>query len=233
VLILALDTTTRAGSVALVRDGAVIHEHGGGGQLTHGQRLPGALIDACRAARVEIADVTLLAVAAGPGSFTGLRIGIATMQGLAMARGARIVPVSALEALAVAAPGGSARVAAWMDAHRGEVFAQVFERDPGRASARPRTEAISGAPAAVLQRQTASLDATAFAGDGAVRYRELILAARGEGARIAPDVPRLAAAIGLIAAQAPERAVLPHAVVPIYVRKPDAELARDRRAAGA
>ena len=120
-----------------------------------------------------------------------------------------------------------------MDAHRGEVFAQIFEREFGRAIARPLTEAISGAPAVVLQRQAGSLDAAVFEGDGAVRYRDLILASRGNGARIASDVPHLAAAIGLIAAQAPERAVLPHAVVPIYVRKPDAELARDRRAAGA
>jgi tRNA threonylcarbamoyladenosine biosynthesis protein TsaB len=230
VLILALDTTTRAGSVALVRDGAVIHEQSGDGRLTHGQRLPGELMDACRTARVAIADVALFAVAAGPGSFTGLRIGIATMQGLAMARGGRIVPVSALEALAVAASGEPARVASWMDAHRGEVFAQIFAREPGRAAVRPLTDAIAAAPAAVLERQAAWLDVAAFEGDGAVRYREQILAARGSRARIASHVPHLAAAIGLIAAQAPERAVLPHAVVPIYVRKPDAELARDRRA---
>lgn len=231
-LILALDTTTRAGSVALLRDGAVLHEHSGDPALTHGQRLPGDLIEACRAAGVDIADVALFAVAAGPGSFTGLRIGIATVQGLAMARGGRIVPVSTLEAIAVAADDAPARVAAWMDAQRGEVFAQVFEREAGRAAARAVTDAVAAAPALALERDAAWLDGAAFEGDGAVRYGEQIAAVRGSGARIPSHVPLLAGAVGRIASHAPERAVLPHAVIPIYVRRSDAELARDRRRNG-
>ena len=99
-LILALDTTTRAGSAAVLRDGRVLHELAGDPALTHGQRLPGELMRVLDAAGVRIEDVDLFAVAAGPGSFTGLRVGIATMQGLAMARGRRVVPVSTLEALA-------------------------------------------------------------------------------------------------------------------------------------
>ena len=230
-LILALDTTTRAGSVALVRDGHVVHEHSGDAQLTHGQRLPGELIAVCRTAGIDIAEIDLFAVAAGPGSFTGLRIGIATVQGLAMARGARIVPVSALEAIAVASPRAPARVAAWMDAQRGEVFAQVFERIAAGASARPLTDAISAAAETVLERHAPWLDTAVFEGDGAVRYRERIAARLGSGERVAGRAEHLAGAIGRIAAAAPERAVLPHAVVPIYVRRPDAEIARDRRTA--
>lgn len=228
-LILALDTTTRAGSVALVRGGTVLLEQTGDPTVTHGERLPGGLIEICRAAGVAIADVELLAVAAGPGSFTGLRIGIATMQGLAMARGLRIVPVSTLEAIAAAAPGGPPRVAAWMDAQRGEVFAQVFDRSED-GSLQPVTTAVSATPATALARDAMALQGAVFEGDGAVRYREAILAALGPGATVAAAVPQLAGAIGLIAVRAPERAVLPHAVVPIYVRKPDAEIARDKRA---
>ena len=227
-LILALDTTTRAGSVALLRGGEVLHEQSGDPSLTHGQRLPSDLIAACAAAGVQISDVELFAVAAGPGSFTGLRIGIATMQGLAMARDLKIVPVSTLEAIAVAAPEGPARLAAWMDAQRGEVFAQVFERERGQA--RALTDAISAAPALALQQHAPWLRGAGFEGDGAVRYAAAIEAAGIENAHVADTVPHLAAAIGRIAAGAPERAVVPHAVVPIYVRKPDAEIARDRRA---
>src|SRR5688500_11941612 len=131
VLILSLDTTTRGGSVAIVRDGVVIHQQSGDAAATHAERLPTDLLTACAAAGVDIAGLERFAVAAGPGSFTGLRIGIATVQGLAMARDRLVVPVSALEALAAAAPGHSPRIAAWMDAQRGEVFAQVFERRPG------------------------------------------------------------------------------------------------------
>lgn len=231
-LILALDTTTRAGSVALVRDGTVIHEHSGDPRVTHGQRLPGELIQACRAAGLDIADVELFAVAAGPGSFTGLRIGIATAQGLAMARGRRVVPVSTLEAIAVAAEEGPVRIASWMDAQRGEVFAQVFERTAGGAAARSLIDAVAAPPAVALERHAAWLGGAAFEGDGAVRYSDQILAACGAAARIASRVPSLAGAIGRIASEAPARGVLPHAITPIYVRRPDAEIARDRRAPG-
>lgn len=238
-LILALDTTTRAGSVALLRGDAraheVLYEGSGNPALTHGQRLPGDLIQACAAAHVQISDVDLFAVAAGPGSFTGLRIGIATLQGLAMARGGKIVPVSTLEAIAVAAPvdqGGAAagptRITSWMDAQRGEVFAQVFERDGPEA--RPVTEAIAAIPAVVLEHHREWVTGSVFEGDGAVRYRAEIEAGLGRDTRVAAAVPHLAVAIARIAAGSPGRAVLPHAVVPIYVRKPDAEIARDRRA---
>jgi tRNA threonylcarbamoyladenosine biosynthesis protein TsaB len=226
VLILSLDTTTRSGSVAIVRDGAVVHESGGDAALTHAQRLPGDLMRACAAAAVHIADIDLFAVAAGPGSFTGLRIGIATIQGLAMAHQRRVVPVSTLEALAAAA--GGPRVAAWLDAQRGEVFAQVFgQRDQRQV---PLVEAISMPPDAALEAQAPLLADAVFHGDGAVRYRAQIRAVLGPQVRILEPVRLLAGAIGLIAASAPARAVAPHAIAPIYVRRPDAELARDRRA---
>jgi len=226
VLILALDTTTRTGSVAIARDERVLSEHVGEPSLTHAQRLPGDLIAACRTAGLTIGDVEMFAVAAGPGSFTGLRVGIATIQGLAMAQSRRVVPVSTLEALAASAPGDARRIAAWMDAQRGEVFAQVFDRT--RASVTPVTEAISASPAVALEIQRGQLDSAVFHGDGAQRYREQIVATFG-ALSIAESIPPLAGAIARIAARHADRAVLPHAIVPIYVRRPDAEIARDRR----
>ena len=225
-LILALDTTTRSGSVAISRDDNVLYEHAGDSSLTHAQRLPGDLMTACRGAGTTIGEIELFAVAAGPGSFTGLRVGIATIQGLAMAQARRVVAVSTLEALARAAPDGDARIAAWLDAQRGEVFAQVFERTGNRIAA--LGEAISAPPAVALEMQRSQLDGTAFRGDGARRYKKDIVAALGS-VRIAEEVPPLAGAIARIAARHPDRAVLPHAIVPIYVRRPDAEIARDRR----
>jgi tRNA threonylcarbamoyladenosine biosynthesis protein TsaB len=228
VLILALDTTTRAGSVAVLRGARILVEHEGDPATTHAQRLPTDLMTACGAAGVTVADLDLLAVAAGPGSFTGLRVGIATVQGLAMARGLMIVPVSTLEAIAVAAPGTASRIVAWMDARRGEIFAQVFERT-GDHHVRPLVEAMSGTPAAVLAAHASLIGGAAFHGDGALRYGEEIRRARA-GSPFADRVPPLAAAVGLVAAAHPERAVPPHALSPIYVRRPDVELARERRA---
>src|SRR4051794_31676441 len=128
-IILSLDTTTRAGSVAALRGTDVLAELSGDPERTHGERLPEDLRRVLGAASLRIEDVELFAVAAGPGSFTGLRVGIATAQGLAMARARRVVAVSALEALARVAANQGAPIAAWIDAQRGEVFSEVYAPD--------------------------------------------------------------------------------------------------------
>jgi tRNA threonylcarbamoyladenosine biosynthesis protein TsaB len=228
-IILSLDTTTAAGSIAVLRDGVVLAELTGNPAITHGQRLPEDLTRVLSEASIRIEDVELYAVAAGPGSFTGLRVGIATVQGLAMARGCRIVPVSALEALARSAANPHDPVAAWMDAQRGEVFSEVYAPD----GCHVLVPAVSSLPVPLLDAWDPGSHGAApvFIGDGAVHYRaEILDRFAGEVRVIHP--PPLARIIGEIAASAPERAVLPHAVVPLYIRKPDAELARTRRLTG-
>ena len=212
------------GSAAVVHDGQVLAEVRGDPHLTHGERLPGELMKALEAADVALRDVNLLAVAAGPGSFTGLRVGVAAMQGLATATGLRVVPVSALEALARLAPAGSELVGAWIDAQRGQVFAALFAggtSDPLLVpSAMPPSDTLA------LWHDRLTERSVTFLGDGALRYGEVITHHLGNRATVVPEAPPLAAAIGRIAAEHPERAVLPHAIVPIYIRRPDAELAR-------
>jgi tRNA threonylcarbamoyladenosine biosynthesis protein TsaB len=229
VIVLALDTTTKSGSIAVVHDEVVRVEHTGDPEVTYGQRLPAELTDVLEQAGVGIDDIDLFAVAAGPGSFTGLRVGIATVQGLAIARGKRVVAVSALEALARAGTNATHTIAAWMDAQRGEVFAALYAPD-GRDLLIPPVSAL---PRAVLDAWAASAHAgpTMFIGDGAMRHRELLRQEIGSQVRVI-DPPPLAGLIGRIAVEDPGRADLPHAIVPIYIRKPDAELARARRAAG-
>ena len=230
--VLALDTTTRAGSVALVEDDRIIVERSGDPARTHAERLPGEIVNLLDAAGVALSALDLFAVAAGPGSFTGLRIGIATMQGLAFVNRRRIVAPSALEALAQEGSHGlgpGAVVAAWMDAHRRDVFsalyrltaAPAFERDPLIEIDPP----AAGDPASTLLRWTRRFDAPAiFIGDGAVLYASAI---GGRGRVMAP--PALAATIGMMAiarARAGDT-VDPAGAHPLYVRRPDAELARD------
>ena len=171
----------------------------------------------------------VLAVVAGPGSFTGLRIGIASMQGLAFARGLKIVPVSALAAIARQAQRSLAparTIAAWVDAHRGEVFASLHTGSPIEELAPP----TAASPALMLDSYESldSSEAIFFADDSAVRYRDAIVAALGDRAEVQPSAAALAAEAGCIAAVHPERAVAPGAIVPIYVRRPDAELTRER-----
>jgi tRNA threonylcarbamoyladenosine biosynthesis protein TsaB len=235
VLVLALDTTTRSGSAAVVRDGMPVGEIVGDGSRTHGERLPRDLMRALDAAAIRLEDIDLLAVATGPGSFTGLRVGIAAMQGLAMSTGRKIVPVSALDALAFAAASRSASVSsvgrgpvgAWIDAQRGEVFATLYDAAGTRVLHGPS----SLSPDRTLDAWERALigGVPRFIGDGAVRYEATIRERFGPAPHVLPS-PALAGIIGRLAAAEPGRAVLPHAIVPIYIRRPDAELARSRRA---
>jgi tRNA threonylcarbamoyladenosine biosynthesis protein TsaB len=115
-------------------------------------------------------EVDGYAVAAGPGSFTGLRVGIGTVQGLALAADRPCAAVSALDALAARAAGASGCIVAVMEAHRGEVFGGIFD---GSGIPRGEPQAI---PLSGLLEQVP--ETAAFIGDGADRYRAEILAAR-------------------------------------------------------
>jgi tRNA threonylcarbamoyladenosine biosynthesis protein TsaB len=235
VRVLALDTTTRAGSVALLDGERVVDERAGDGTRTHAERLPAEITALVAAHGVTLPDIDLYAVASGPGSFTGLRIGIATIQGLALVHARRIVAISALDALAhlasaAATPG--TLVGAWLDAHRREVFAALYRVRLGAAFSRARLEELEGPtagdPAATVARWAAQFAVpTQFAGDGAMLYAEAIARA-APAARIAP--PHLiAAAVGRLAVTAGIPGVEPGAMRPLYVRRPDAEIARDEK----
>ena len=230
-LILALDTSAAAGSAALARDGSVLAERAGDGSRNHGERLPRELMDVLELGGASIREVDLFAVCTGPGSYTGLRVGIASMQGLALAQRKQIIPVSAFDAFASLQPPTSVFRAVWIDARRGEVFASLYGPD-GAGTLGP---ASSLSPAHTLAAWSDALKGSArvcFAGDGAIRYADVIRAALGDRAELPDGVPTLAGTIALMAAANPERGVAPHAVVPLYVRRTDVELARDRRAAG-
>jgi len=236
VTILALDTSTHAGSVAVRRGGMVLREHVGSADVPHARRLPGDILDILRATNLQLDDVSLYAVASGPGAFTGLRIGIATIQGLAFAHERAVVGISALEAIAHAVRPRAGRpdlpmIAAWMDAARGEVFTSLFESGPDGRLACVDGPAVAS-PVATLARWSGVTSGrpVLFAGGGAIRYGDTIATAFCDRGIIVPDVPVLAGVIAELAEAAAARGLAgpPHAVRPLYVRRPDAELARDR-----
>src|SRR5437762_13950316 len=128
--ILALDTTTAAGSLVLLDDDRIVAERAGDASRTHAERLPSDVIALLADHGAALADIDLFAVAAGPGLFTGLRVGIATMQGFALVGRRPLVGVSTLDALAHAASADLAigvRIGVWMDAHRRDVFAALYD----------------------------------------------------------------------------------------------------------
>src|SRR5713226_6706944 len=146
--VLPLDTTTRAGSVALVEDDRVVDQRGGDATRTHAERLPGAITAILDANGRPLSAVDLYGVASGPGSFTGLRIGIATIQGLAFVHGRRIVAVPALDALAHAGSvdlRSGTLIAAWMDAHRRDVFSALYRVTAAAPFTEERLTEVEGA----------------------------------------------------------------------------------------
>lgn len=236
--ILALDTTSSAGSSALMRDDDLVREDASDSSRPHASKLPAELATLLQRAGVTLHDIDALAVGVGPGSFTGLRVGIATMQGLAVALNRPLFGVSALDALAYLAIGGSgistspdpsdaatsaARVATWIDAWRGEVYAAAY------MDGREVEPATVARPADLLSKLASG--PTLFTGDGAAMHRDAIRAALGRHARFTdPTTPSLAGAMAALARQEFRKGLrpLPHAIRPLYVRRSDAELARTR-----
>jgi len=238
VLILSLDTTTKAASCAVARDGVVLNEERIDPTRQLALQLPGALRDILDLSAIALEEIDAFAVATGPGSFTGLRIGIATMQGLAFGGGKPLIGISGLTGLrAVASPAflGS-RIATWVDAWRGDVYAALFE--DGRQMGEP----VVANPEALLDAMLAGsripdpgsplmANDITFIGDGAETYRDLIVSRLGHAARIAdPVAPLLAGVIAVLATIEYRNGHRPppHAIRPLYVRRPDAELAREK-----
>ena len=232
-LILALETSTRAGSAALARDGETLAVVEGDPGRPHGERLPGDLLRLLTAQGVDLASLDLLAVSSGPGSFTSVRVGVATIQALALVHGCPVVPVSTLDAVARGvseATSGTELLAAWMDGQRGEVFAALYSRaaDGERLVVPP----VAGIPSAVLDGWADHLSdrRVAFGGDGVTSSRGEIESRLGSRATVSERLPPLAPILARLAAERAGRGetVLPHAVQPVYVRRPDAEIARSR-----
>jgi tRNA threonylcarbamoyladenosine biosynthesis protein TsaB len=212
VRVLAVDTTTANGSVALAEDDQVVGEVRLGRQETHSCTLQPAIEFLLGSLSVAARDVDGWAVAHGPGSFTGLRVGISTIQGLALASNRPCITVSALEALAARIAGEAPHLVALMDAYRGEVYAQLFD-----ATLQPLTPAVVEAPEVFLARVPAG---AAFAGDAVVAHRGAIEAAC-PGAILPERGPFLASAVARLAV-ARLRAgggIAPDALRPLYLRE--------------
>lgn len=251
-VILALDTTTPEGSLAVARDGEILADKVGDTANAHGQRLPGEVTRMLVMHGLSLRSVDVFVVCSGPGSFTGLRVGLATIQAFALAHGRSIVPVPALEALAYLAITASASseaelIGSIMDAHRGEVFAALYASPSdettrsyiqGNVRLFPTLKPLVGPAVGQLEAVLADWQAALagrsvhLVGRGAAEAAMSLEAKMGSCPPFLAAPPPLAPIMTSIgAARAMEgRAIRPHAVRPVYVRRSDAELARARRA---
>jgi tRNA threonylcarbamoyladenosine biosynthesis protein TsaB len=244
-IVLALDSTTPQGSVAITGEDGRVDVRAGDVGRGWSERLPGEVLGSLAAHRLTVEEIGLFAVAAGPGSLTGLRVGIATMQGLALATARPLVGVSALEALALhgvqraqmacATSRARLRVGAWADARRGEVYSALYEvafDDPEGGEAWRVLEGPSVGPAPATATRWQALEPVAsfvVVGDVEGEQGEVLKRVCGVDLDLCPR-PLLAGYVATIARRLAARGLAgpPHAVRPLYVRKPDAVLARDR-----
>ena len=230
--VLALDTSHPRGSVAVARGEDLFCEVIFDASDTHSATLLPA-VDVClRNAKVALEKIERIAVVTGPGSFTGLRIGLATAKAFAAAHGAAVVPVGSLEALAAAFPFAGAPVLPLIDARRGEVYAACYRTEKGLPEC--VMPVLATAPERLAERLgSAGIEgALVVCGTGALRYREVLepMLPRGTrfaGARWAVPAASLTALIALGRPQLTGADLV--ALEPLYVRPPDARLPADAR----
>ncbi len=216
--LLAVDTATTSCSVALFDDERLLAETWYGMGATHSRHLMSiiqAILSDCGCTPAQIDGI---AVTRGPGTFTGLRIGLSTVKGLAAAIGAPVVGTGSLEALAFPLALAAGAVVTMIDARRGEVYTACFRR--GAAQAPPAARE----PAAVA----ADLPADAvLVGSGALMYRDLFTA-HCPGVRFAEAGQHVirAASVGMLAMPRFRRRETDDvaALVPDYVRASDAQV---------
>jgi tRNA threonylcarbamoyladenosine biosynthesis protein TsaB len=221
--LLTIDTSTTAGSVALSRGEQLLGEVLLNIKATHTDRLLLSLAQLLEDTGVGLEDVDAFGVVVGPGSFTGLRVGVATVKGLAMATGKPVVGISSLLALAVQVPYPCYPLCALLDARKKEVYAGIYHWEAGRPVLQGGERVAS--PEALLDELEGD---TLFVGTGAAVYRTLIVRRLGPRAHFAPwplETPRASAVAALALAELRNgQTMSPECLVPCYIRPSEAEL---------
>jgi tRNA threonylcarbamoyladenosine biosynthesis protein TsaB len=232
VRLLAVETSTMTGAVALLEGGGVVAESRVSVAITHGERLMAAIDGVLRGARWELADVDAFAVALGPGSFTGLRIGVSTVKGLAFATGRPVIGVPTLDALAWTLPFCAYPVCPVLDAKKNEVYAGLYRTLEGRLEVLESPRAVPPVTLAEELRDTTA-GPLVFVGDAIAPFATVLAEILGTRARLGPAGLRLPSAVtvGELGGWALDRgeSADPASLVPLYLRPSEAELARERR----
>lgn len=223
-LILSVETATLSGSVAISRGDEILGVISGDPQISHSNTLLSDIDKLLHQTQIALPDVDLFAVASGPGSFTGLRIGIATIKALAETLNRPSAGIPTLEAVALCG-GVSERSVALLPAGRGEVFTQSF-----RVTAGDAVEALdepAHIPPARLQERYGHLETATWCGEGANLNRELIESwAAGRNWRIVAETTSLAVTVAKLALNKFNRNQFDdgYSLRAIYVRPADAQL---------
>ena len=225
--ILAVDTSSAVASCAIVDGEKLVCEEILNNGLTHSQTIMPMIESVMKRSGLETKDIDLFAAVTGPGSFTGLRIGVSAVKALAHAADKPCVAVSTLEAMAYNLPFCEKLIVPIMDARRGEVYNGIYRFGGGELSVIREDRALS---IEELCEDVNTLDCDAvFLGDGLPVFREKIKEMLGDKAYFAPaNLNAQMAASAALVAQKKEQ-INYSKLAPVYLRKSQAEREREER----
>jgi len=221
--LLTLDSSSKACSISVSSGEKLLGEVFLDSDKNHSELLLEAMSSLLEALDWTVDKVDAFGVVAGPGSFTGLRVGIGTIQGLALAHDKPVVGISSLQTLAAQCPWSGLPISAWIDARKKEVYAGTFHWTGGQLEA-VGSEAVLPPEAALDKIEEDVL----FVGCGALRYRSLIVRRLGPRAHFAPwqlnSVRSSTAAMLALEAFRRGEAVSGDQLLPRYMRLSEAEI---------
>ena len=227
-LTLAFESSAKAASVALLRDGSLVSQYSQCSGLTHSRTLLPMAEDLLKNAELTLADIDLFAVAQGPGSFTGIRIGVSTVKGLSWACDKPCVGVSTLEGMAWHGLAAGGLICPVMDARRQQVYNALFQIREGKPVRLTEDRPLS---LAELGEELRSLDGIPFlVGDGAALTARF-LEKEGLPFRMAPENLLWQSAWGVGMAALDKTPGDSQSLLPVYLRLSQAERERQERLA--
>ena len=224
--ILAVDTTTGSGSAALVEDGRVRAEIGVDSFRTHSARLPASIDVLLKSLRWTLAELDGFAVTPGPGSFTGIRIGLSTIQAFAFASGKPIAPVSSLRAMAwKLRDDGVPLICPLHDAKKGEIYAALYSFE--KTSLKALVPEGAYAPERFLKLLPKGRKIL-YIGGGFSLLSSAMDGGQKDKAVLSPRTPFIAPEVGLLGAGiiAAGKGIAPDKLEPLYLRRSQAEEGR-------
>lgn len=231
--ILAIDTSGPVAGVAVVRNGEIAYEGAAVNRLTHSVNLMPMVEEALGRAGLDVSEIDLYACVTGPGSFTGVRIGVSAVKGMAHGAEKPCIGVDALEALATGVCMTDALLCPIQDARAGQVYGAAFM--PGMPPVRMLPNMAEKLPAFIEKALEAAGDKKlCFVGDGVKTYRKAIEDILGERAVFPPAHMSYLrpSSVALLASERSAEAVDYLTLMPVYLRAPQAERERARKLGG-
>ena len=231
--LLAVDTSGPVAGVAVLRDGEVAYEGAAVNRLTHSVNLMPMIEEALGRAGLDVSEIDYYASVTGPGSFTGVRIGVSAIKGMAHGAGKPCIGVDALEALAMGACMADGLICPIQDARAGQVYGAAFL--PGTPPVRKLDNMAEKLPLFIEKAlEVAGESKLIFLGDGVKTYRKAIEDILGERAVFAPAHMSYLrpASVALLADLHKADAVDYLTLMPVYLRAPQAERERARKLGG-